>query len=382
MRAQITDEHRALRRTVREWADRELAPNAGTWEEQGWLPEGLYEDAGELGLMGLTVPADEGGTGTDTIGTGLALGEVARGDSAAGLSIGAHNVLATQHVARAADGELRERWLPKLASGEALGAWGLTEPGGGSDVLGMSTTVREDDGELVIDGEKCFITNGSRADVAVVVAADEAGGYSAVLVPSDTSGFEGSREHDLVCMQASDTAVLRFDDARVPTENLLGERGTGIADAFACLNLERVVMAAISTATADQMLERALEYAKEREAFGGPIAGKQAIYSRLARLKTEIEASRGLWLRAATLRERGELDGAQAAQAKLFATELAKQAAFEAVHVHGGAGLEKETGLERGVRDSLLGPIGGGTSEMQEMVIARGLGIDADPYRS
>lgn len=375
----LSKEHRALRRTVEAFADQHVAPNSQAWEEAKRLPDELYAKAGEQGLMGLTVPAEDGGAGADTVGTGLALGALARGDSAAALSIGAHNVLAANHVARTAEGEIRETWLPRLASGEALGAWGLTEPGGGSDVLGMDTTVRQDGDELVLDGEKCFITNGSRADVAVVVAADAAGGYSAVLVPEATPGFEGSREHDLVCMEASDTAVLRFDGCRVPESHRLGEPGAGIHDAFACLNLERVVMAAISTATAEQALERALEYAQQREA-GSPIAEKQAIYSALARLKTEIEASRGLWLKAASLRDRGQAEGATAAQAKLFATELAKRAAQTAVHVHGGAGLERETGLERGVRDSLLGPIGGGTSEMQEILIARGLGIDADPY--
>ncbi len=380
MRSELSEEHRTLRRTVEAFTDEHVRPNADAWEDDERLPDELYAQAGEHGLMGLIVPPEDGGTGADTIATGLALGELARGDTAAALSIGAHNVLATNHVTRTATGEVRETWLPRMASGEALGAWGLTEPGGGSDVLGMQTTVRRDGEELVLDGEKCFITNGSRADVAIVVARDEAGGYSAVLVPTQTPGFEGSREHELVCMKASDTAVMRFDACRVPTDHLLGEPGAGIQDAFACLNLERVVMAAISTATAEQALETALEYAKQREAFGGPIAQKQAIYSKLARLKMNVEASRELWLEAARARDDDRLGSGQAAQAKLFATEMAQDAARTAVHIHGGAGLERETGLERGVRDSLLGPIGGGTSEMQEIVIARGLGIDADPY--
>lgn len=371
----LTEAQRGLRDRARSWAEGKLAPNGRQWEEDKRLPDDLYDEAGKLGWMGLVAPEDEGGTAADTVATGLALGEIACGDSAAGLSLGAHNVLALNHVQRAAEGKLRERWLPRMAQGEALGAWGLTEPGGGSDVLGMDTTVREDEGELVLDGEKCFITNGSRADVAVVVAADDRGGYSAVLVPADTPGFEASREHDLVCMKASDTAVLRFDQARVPTSHLLGEQGSGLADAFACLNLERVVMAAISTHTAGHMLERALDHAQESSTAEDP-----TVYRPLARLRTEVEASWGLWMRAAKARDRGQLDSGQAAEAKLFATELAQRAARKAVKLHGVDGLEREVQVERAVRDGLLGPVGGGTTEMQEIVVARGMGIDADPY--
>lgn len=377
---ELSDDHRVIRDTIAEWSQDRLWPSAPEWEEQRRIPDDVYKEAADLGLMGLSIPEEHGGAGVDTVAFGLALGEVTKGDSSVGLSLLAHNTIAANNLVLSGTEDQKEEWLPRMASGEVLGAWGLTEPGGGSDVLSMRTVAEKDGDEYVLNGKKCFITNGSRADLVIVTAVGDEG-FTSFLVPADTDGFEAERAHELVCMKASDTSYLYFDDCRVPEDNVLGEPGEALPPLFRCLDLERVMGGALLTAGAEKSLEMALDYAKEREAFGSAIAEKQAIYSKLANMWTEVEASRGLWLRAARLRDAGERVSAAGAQAKLFASELAQRAAREAVQIHGGAGLEKETRIERAVRDSLLGTIGGGTSEIQEMVIARGLGIDVDPYK-
>lgn len=376
----LTEDHRVIRETIAEWSQDRLWPNAPEWERERRIPDDVYKEAADLGLMGLSIPEEYGGAGVDTVAFGLAAGEMAKGDSSVALSILAHNTIAANNIVLAGTEDQKEEWLPKMARGDLLGAWALTEPGGGSDVLGMKTVAERDGDAYVINGRKSFITNGSRADVVIVTAVGDEG-FTSFLVPSGTEGFEAERAHELVCMKASDTSMLYFDDCRVPKDNVIGEPGDAIANTFRCLDLERVIGGALLTAGAEKSLEMALDYAKEREAFGSPIAEKQAIYSKLANLWTEVEASRGLWLRAARMRDEGVRYSAAGAQAKLFASELAQRAAREAVQIHGGAGLEKETRIERAVRDSLLGTIGGGTSEIQEMVIARGLGIDVDPYK-
>jgi alkylation response protein AidB-like acyl-CoA dehydrogenase len=385
----LTDEHRLVRRTVRRWAEEDLAPEAREREERAAIEEAVYERAADLDLMGLLVPAEHGGLGLDTIGTALAVAEMGRGDPAVSLSVGAHNILACYAVDDAGSQDQRARWLPKLASGEALGAWALTEPGGGTDVAGMTTTARRDPdaGTWVLDGEKCFVTNGSRADLVVVTAAlegPEGGfrGHGAFVVEADRPGFEAASSHDVVCMAASDTASMRFEGVEVPEENLLGEPGEGLRYAMRVLDMERVTMGAVFTESARRDVDRALEYAKQREAFGDPIAQRQSVYGTLARLSTRIEAAETLWVRAALAMDGGGSASGPGARAKLMASELAQDAAATAVQVHGGAGLERENEVERSVRDNLLATVGGGTTHVQEMVVARDLGIDVDPYGS
>jgi alkylation response protein AidB-like acyl-CoA dehydrogenase len=376
---ELTEEQRIIQRTVGEWAEEDLWPRGPEMEEKRWIPDEVYDEAADLGLLGLVIPEEYGGSGLDTLAACLALGEVAKGDSSVALSLLAHNSIASENVVLAGTEEQKEEYLPKLAQGEYLGAWGLTEPGAGSDALGIETRAEKDGDEWVINGTKCFITNGSRADVVMVTTRSDEG-YTVFIVESDTEGFSASRDHDLVCNKASDTSYLHFDDCRVPDNQRLGEPGMAIQNTLRCLDLERVMGGAMLTAGAEKSLDLALEYTKQREAFGGPIAQKQNVYSKLARLSTRVEASEGLWMKAARKRDRGENYSKAGAQAKLFASELAQDAAQEAVQLHGGAGLERENRVERAVRDSLLGTIGGGTSAMQEVVIARGLGIDVNPY--
>ncbi len=374
----LTEEQEAVRKGAREFADRWLAPNAIAHDREKEFAPGVVREAARLGFYGLNVPQEHGGLGLDTISMSLAAAEIGRSCGSLGLSLGAHTVLPCEHIRRRGTAEQKARWLPKLASGEWLGAWGLTEPGGGSDVLAIKTTAaREGDG-WVINGEKCFITNGSRADL-VVVTARTPEGFGAFVVRKGTPGFEGRRSHDLACMRASDTASLRFDGCRVGAEAVLGDGKNALRDSFACLDLERVLFSAVLTEVAREALRKSVEYGRQRHAFGRPIYKFQGVYSKLANLSLAIEASDALWLKAAWKRDLGQPFTVEAARAKLAASRLAQHAALDAIQVHAGAGLEVATGLERMLRDSLLGTIGGGTSEIQEMVIARGLGLEIDP---
>ncbi|MHB8586851.1 MAG: acyl-CoA dehydrogenase family protein [Thermoplasmatota archaeon] len=377
--APLGSEHAAVRRAAAEFASRHLAPAAKRVDAARELDANVLAEARKLGFYGLNVPQEFGGLGLDTVGIALVAAEMGRACGSTALSIFAHNVLCVEHIRRVGSAAQKHRFLPKLASGEWIGAWGLTEPSGGSDVLGMRTRAERTADGWVLNGEKCFITNGSKGSVVIVMARTSSspkGGVSAFIVPKGTRGFTGLRSHELACMRASDTATLRLEDCRLPAEALLGTEGRAIKEAFGCLDLERVVAGALLTALARECVDRSVAYAKERQAFGKPIAQFQSIYSKLANLDAEAEACDLLWRNAAARRDRGEDFTREAAIAKLHAARLAERAALEAIHIHGGAGLEVTSELERFLRDSLLGPIGGGTSEVQELVIARGLGIE------
>lgn len=373
----LSDEHEAIRKAAAAYADAYLAPAAERVDRTRELDPKAVEEARRLGFYGVNVPQEYGGLGLDTIGLGLVASELGRGCGSMALSLLAHTVLAVEHV-RAQGTEAQKRAiLPKLAAGEWLGAWGLTEPGGGSDVLAMKTTAKPDDDGWILEGEKCFITNGSRGDL-VVVTARTPQGYGAFAVRKGTPGFSAARSHDLACMRGSDTATLRFEACRVGPDGVLGDPGKALRQSFACLDLERIIAGAMMTAMAREVTRRSVAYAKERTAFGKPIAKFQAIYSKLANLDAAVEASEILWLKAAWRRDRGEPFTREAAIAKLTAARLAQHACLDAIQIHAGAGLEIKSGLDRFLRDSLLGTIGGGTSEIQEMVIARHLGLDID----
>lgn len=374
----LTEEQRALQRVVAQFADAHLAPKAGEVDAQRRLDPKALEEAKRIGIYGLNVPSEHGGLGLDTVSIGLAAAEMGRACGSTALSLLAHTVLCVEHIRRRGTPEQQRRYLPRLASGEWLGAWGLTEPGGGSDVAAMRTTAEPRGEGWVLNGEKCFITNGSRAEV-VVVTARTPQGFGAFVVRNGQQGFVGERSHDLACMRGSDTASLRFDDCPVPGEDALGDPGKALKDGFACLDMERVIAGAMLTSMAREMLRRSVGYSKERRAFGRPIASFQSVYRKLARLDAAIEGSENLWLKAAWKRDRGEPFTREAAIAKLTAAELCMHAAHEAIQIHAGAGLETSAGLERVLRDSLLGTIGGGTTEMQELVIARHLGLEVEP---
>lgn len=374
----LTEEQLAVKRTVAAFVDSVVQPAAASMEEQRAFDAKVLQEAARIGLYGLNVPQEHGGLGLDTVSQGLVAGELGRASGSLALSLLAHTVLCVEHLRRRGSPQQQERYLPKLASGEWLGAWALTEPGGGSDVLAMKTTARREGDAWVLDGEKCFITNGSRGDV-VVVTARTPQGVGAFVVRKGAPGFTAQRSHDLACMRASDTASLHFDGCTVGPEDALGDSGKALKDSFACLDLERVIAGAMLTSMAREMLRRSVAYAKERHAFGRPIGQFQAVYGRLARLQVAVEASEGLWLKAAWRRDRREPFTGEAAVAKVAASELALRAAHDAIQVHGGLGLELATGLERFLRDALLGTIGGGTTEMQELVIARHLGLEVEP---
>lgn len=373
---ELTEEHRALAQGAAAFARERLAPHVARMDREGWLDETVLAEARKLGFYGLNVPQDFGGLGLDTVGMTLVMSAIGAACGSTALSLGAHTVLPCEHIRRRGTDAQKRAWLPKLASGEWTGAWGLTEPGGGSDVLAMRTTATPDgDGGWVLNGEKCFITNGSKADL-VVVTAKTPQGFGAFVVTKGTPGFVGRRSHDLACMRASDTASLHFDACRVGKDALLGDPRKGLADSFACLDLERTLFAGVLVAQARVALEKSLAFAREREAFGKPIYKFQSVHAKLARLALEIESAELMWLAAARKRDHGEPFTQESAMAKLAASELAQRAALTAINLHGGAGLEVGTGLERMLRDSLLGTIGGGTTHMQELVIARGLGLD------
>ncbi|MHB8603725.1 MAG: acyl-CoA dehydrogenase family protein [Thermoplasmatota archaeon] len=377
----LTEDQRALQRTVGDFADRHLVPNARRMDEARSLDPKVLAEGARIGIYGLNVAEEYGGLGLDTVSIGLVAAELGRGCGSTALSVLAHTVLTCEHLRRRGTPAQKAAYLPKLATGEWVGAWGLTEPGGGSDVLAMKTSARREtksnEQGWVIDGEKCFITNGSKGDV-VVVTARTSEGFGAFVLRKGTPGLEGKRTHELACMRASDTASLRFDGCRVGPDAALGDPGKALKDSFACLDLERVIAGAMLTSMARECLRRSVAYSQQRRAFGKPIGAFQGVYEKLADLDVAVASCELLWRESAWKRDRGEPFTHEAARAKLAAARLAKEAALLAIDVHGGAGLEIRSEFERFLRDSLLGTIGGGTSEIQQAVIARGLGLDVD----
>ncbi len=374
----ISEEHEALRRAASDFADQWLAPNAAQMDrERDFLPEVLAETK-RLGYYGLNVPQEYGGLGLDSVGMALVAGEIGRGCGATGLSLFAHTVLACEHIRRRGTDAQKQEHLPKFASGEWTGAWGLTEPGGGSDVQAMTTRAEpRSDGGWTLNGQKCFITNGVFAE-AVIVNARTPQGFGAFIVRKGTPGFTAERSHQLACMRASHTSSLFFDNCEIGADALLGDPRKGIIDTFACLGLERIIAGGMLTRMARDLLDRSIAYAQERKAFGRPIAQFQSTYRKLAHIDYQAEAADGLWLKAAWLRDQGLPFEREAAMGKLAAATVHRDAAHMAIDVFAGAGLEDATGLERNLRDSLLGSIGGGTTEMMELILARGLGLDVE----
>jgi short-chain 2-methylacyl-CoA dehydrogenase len=372
----LSPDHTLIRRTVRDFAEREIAPVAEELDREKRFPYEIVRQLGALNLMGIPFPQEYGGAGADTLAYALAVEQLARVDSSVAITLCAHTSLGTQPIYLFGSEEQRREWLPRLCSGEILGAFGLTEPEAGSDAGNVRTRARLENGEWVIDGAKQFITNAGTDISGVVCITAKTGDeeISNLIVPNGTPGYEQGEPYRKMGWHASDTRPLTFDGCRVPEGNLLGARGAGFKQFLHVLDSGRIGVAAMGLGLAQGALDQALAYAKERRAFGQPISRFQAIQGKLADMATEIEAARLLVYKAARLKDTGEPFTLTAAQAKLKTGRLAVRCAEEAVQIHGGYGYIEEYPVCRFYRDAKILTIGEGTDEVQQMVIARALG--------
>jgi alkylation response protein AidB-like acyl-CoA dehydrogenase len=373
----LSEEQQLLKKTVREFAEAELAPHTREWDEKQEFPREIFGKLGELGLMGVVWPPEYGGAGMTTLDYALIIEELSRVDAGVALSVAAHNSLCSGHIFLAGSEEQRKRFLAPLAKGERVGCWGLTENSAGSDAGGTKTVARRDGHFFVLNGSKTFITNGRLADTAVVMAVTDKTkgkkGISAFIVERGTKGFRSGKKEDKLGVRSSDTSELVFEDCRIPEGNLLGREGHGFIDTLRILDRGRIGIAAFSVGIAQASLEASMTYAKSRRQFDHPLADFQAIQFKIAEMATRVQASRLLTWKAAWLRDTGKEHTAESSMAKLFASEAAVEIAMEAVQIHGGYGYIKDYPVERYLRDSKLGTIGEGTSEVQRLVIAREL---------
>jgi alkylation response protein AidB-like acyl-CoA dehydrogenase len=373
----LAEEHQILKKVVREFAEAELRPHSREWDEKQEFPRAVFAKLADMGLMGVTWPAEYGGSGMTSLDWCLVMEELARVDAGVALSVAAHNSLCSGHIFLAGTDEQKKKYLTPLAKGEKIGCWGLTESGAGSDAGGTQTTAVRDGAGFVLNGSKTFITNGGLADVAVVMAMTDKSkgkkGISAFIVERGTPGFRAGKKEDKLGVRCSDTSELVLQDCRIPAENLLGKEGNGFIDTLRILDRGRIGIAAFSVGIAQGSLEAAISYASGRRQFGKPIAEQQAVQFKIAEMATKIEAARLLTWRAASLRDQGLEHTVESSMAKLFASESAVEVALEAVQIHGGYGYTKDYPVERYLRDSKLATIGEGTSEVQKIVISREL---------
>jgi len=374
---ELTDDQERIRRVAREFADAELGNAIAPYDERHEFPHSVVRKLGPLGFLGALVPEEYGGAGLDYVGYALSVEELSRGDASVGITMWAHNSLCTNHIAGFGSEAQKRTYLPRLASGEVLGAWGLTEPGAGSDAAALQTRAELRGGEWILNGSKAFITNASVGGIAVVIARTDPGkgsrGISAFVLEKGMPGFSAGKPYRKLGLHASDTAELIFEDARVPAANLLGERGMGFVHAVQVLEGGRIAMAAMAVGIAQAAIDHSVTYMKQRTAFGQTLAEFNGLQGMIADLATEVEVARLLTLRAAYLKDQGRPAMHAAAMAKLFASETAMKAATKAVQIHGGAGYITEFPVERIFRDAKLTEIGEGTSEIQRLVIARAI---------
>lgn len=372
---EIVENQELIAQSVRDLSERLIRPNVREWDESQYFPADLFRQLGEQGLMGMLVPEAYGGAGLGYREYVTAIVELSRVDGAVGLSMAAHNSLCTNHILLFGTDDQKATYLPRLASGEWLGAWGLTEPNTGSDAGNMRTTaVREGDG-WVLNGAKNFITHGRSGQVAVVIARtgepNTPHNATAFIVERGTLGFSGGKKEDKLGMRASETAEMLFEDCRIPDSQRLGAVGDGFVQSLKVLDGGRISIAALSLGIAWGAYDAALAYAQERQQFGQPIASFQGISFKLADMATDVEAAKLLTYQAADLKDEGKTVTKQSAMAKLFASEAAVRVANEAVQVFGGYGYIKDFPVEKFYRDAKLCTIGEGTSEIQKLVIAR-----------
>jgi short-chain 2-methylacyl-CoA dehydrogenase len=373
----LSPEHELIRRTVREFAEERVAPVAEELDREHRFPYELVEQMAELGLMGMPIPEEYDGGGTDTLSYAIAVEELTRIDSSVAITMAAHVSLGTMPIFLFGNEEQKQEWLPDLASGQKLAAFGLTEPGAGSDAAATRTRAELQDGEWVINGSKIFITNaGTDISACVTITALTGDGeISNLIVPNGAPGYEISPPMRKLGWRASDTRELSFKDVRVPEGNLLGERGKGFHQFLEILDGGRISVAAMGAGLAQGAYDLALKYAGEREQFGKPIAEFQAVQFKLADMATEIEAGRNLVYKAAWLKDQERPFAQEAAMAKLYTGELAHRVANDALQIHGGYGFMEESAISRLYRDQKILEIGEGTNEVQRMVIARHLGL-------
>nr|WP_315422721.1 acyl-CoA dehydrogenase [uncultured Pedobacter sp.] len=370
-----TETQQSVKAMVRDFAEKNIRPHIMEWDEAQHFPVELFKQLGELGLMGVLVPEEYGGSGLGYQEYVDVIVEVARVCGSIGLSLAAHNSLCTGHILAFATEEQKQKWLPKLATAEWIGAWGLTEANTGSDALRMMTTAVEDGDDYIINGAKNWITHGKSGDVAVVmVRTGEQGsskGISAIVVERGTPGFTAGKKENKLGMRASETTEMIFDNCRVPKANLLGNVGEGFKQAMKVLDGGRISIAALALGIAKGAFDAAVAYSKQRQQFGQPISSFQAISFKLADMATEIEAAELLIRQAADLKNRHLPMTKESAMAKYFASEVSVRVATEAVQIFGGYGYTKDFPVEKFYRDSKLCTIGEGTSEIQKIVIAR-----------
>ena len=374
---QLNEEQVQLKKSVREFAQREIALHVMEWDEAGQFPLATIKELGTLGLMGTIFPPEYGGAGMGYVEYATAIEELSRVDGSVGIIVAAHTSLCTNHIFVAGNEEQKKKYVSKLATGEFIGAWGLTEPSSGSDAGSARMTAVRKGKNWILNGTKTFCTNGHYADVLVVIAVTDRAarthGLSAFIVEKNTKGFRAGKKENKLGLRASDTAELIFEDCEVPAENLLGKEGGGFIDAMRILDGGRISIAALGLGMAVGAYEAALKYSKQRQQFGQPISEFQAIQWKLADMATEIEAARLLTFRAAAMKDAGLKTTMESSMAKLYTSEVAVRCANEGLQIHGGYGFIKDYPAEKFYRDVKLCTIGEGTSEIQRMVIARQL---------
>jgi hypothetical protein len=374
---QLNEEQLHLKKTVREFAEREIAPNVMKWDEACEFPLATIKELGKLGLLGTIFPHEYGGAGMGYVEYVTAIAELSRVDGSVGIIVAAHTSLCSNHIFLAGNETQKNKYIPKLATGEHIGAWGLTEPSAGSDAGSARMTAARAKGGWILNGTKTFITNGHYADVIVALAVTDRAahthGLSAFIIEKDSQGFHAGRKENKLGLRASNTAELIFEECFVPEENLLGKEGDGFIDAMRVLDGGRISIAALSLGMAEGAYGAALKYSKERQQFGQPISEFQAIQWKLADMATEIEAAKLLTYRAAAMKDAGMKTTLESSMAKLYASEVAVKCANEGVQIHGGYGFIKDYPAEKFYRDVKLCTIGEGTSEIQRLVIARQL---------
>ena len=377
MQFPLTDEQRLIQNTAREFADSEIAPVADQHNREGKFPAALVKRMGELGFLGMLVPEAYGGSGIGNFGLVVALEEVNRVCASTGVTMSVQNSLVCAPVVHWGSEAIKKKYLPKLASGEALGAYALSEPGSGSDAAALVTSAVKDGDSYVLNGTKNFITSGAEADFVIAMVrtdpAHKTRGITAFVVESDWKGFHVGKKEDKMGLRSSSTVQIVFEDLRVPASNILGELGSGFKIAMHTLDGGRIGIAAQAVGIAQACLDASIKYAEEREAFDQQIGKFQAIQFKLANMATKLEAARLLVYNAARLKDEGSPHGKEAAMAKLFASETANDAARDAVQIHGGAGYLEDFPVERHFRDARITEIYEGTSEIQRIVIARHL---------
>ena len=371
----VRENQKMIADMVRDFSEREIRPNIMEWDESQDIPMSLFHKLGELGLMGVLVPQSYGGSGFGYHEYITAIVELSKVDPSVGLSMAAHNSLCTGHIMQFGSEEQKRKYLPKLATGEWIGAWGLTEPNTGSDAGNMRTVAERDGDHYIINGAKNFITNGKSGDVAVVIARTgergDSHGMTAFIIEKGTPGFSPGRKENKLGMRGSETAELIFDNCRVPASSVVGEVGDGFIQSLKVLDGGRISIAALSLGIAIGAYEASVQYAKERHQFNQPISKFQAISFKLADMATKIEAARLLTHQAGELKNQGKKMSKESAMAKYYASEIAVENANDAVQIFGGYGFTKDYPVEKFYRDAKLCTIGEGTSEIQKLVISR-----------